>query len=58
MEGRPKQYAVKDPDKGGKGGVFKETTAVAQEVTEQVKEDKKDHRKGCKLAHMFNSEYE
>lgn len=27
-------------DKGGKGGVFKETTTAAQEFTEQVQEDK------------------
>lgn len=47
---------VKDPDKGGKGGVLKEMTAAAQEVTEQAQEDKKDQGKGWKLAHVFNSE--
>lgn len=31
------RFIVKGPDKGEKGGVFKETTGAAQEVTEQVK---------------------
>lgn len=38
LGGHPKQHA--DCHKGKKGGVFKETTAAAQEFTEQVQEDK------------------